>query len=505
MRLEVINEILLQEGARIWRISRVGERGVDGYVVERWVPFKVWRHYETARHAIDLIRSYGPITHRELVENPSLHGWREKVQDRESSVKPRTIGLERSSKPRQYFPRSSREREIYSLLSRAKSGDEKASQRILELYLGVVKWIVKEKLNFDPGSASLVSQEDLVQDGLEAVLRAIRDFDTSNGLGFEQYLQTLVRYRIIDQLREKTRSVRIPRNISRSRRVLNRAREQLERQGNYAPSLEEVALQAGMTIDQARTILEAPVVIVSLNQPVELEEDSSELGEIWEEQAARDPRNWAVETDNLGEVEASQLQEAVKKLSERERLVLYLRFFTDPPYAQKRIGEALGVTESRVSQIQAIALEKIRKELTAPDSAKIEPPVPLSPRQAEVATLLERGFSGREIAGSLGIDHETVKAHIKKVYRKRGKVGRRGGFLPNELRKVLVTLGLTPREIDVAEGLLEGKSIRENGRELFVSYFTVQNHRKNIYRRLGVHSRKQFLDLVEEAYRNRNL
>ena len=327
MRLEVVDELLYQ-GTRIWRVSRVGEREVDGYVVERWMPFKAWRYYENACCVADLMSSRGVAVHSDLVENPSFHEWRGKIRDRDLSTKrtkrtkSKVVKLRSPARPRRRFSRTERDREVYLLLPKAKLGDPKAIQRITELYHDVVQEVIRQTVVFHPSTSSLVGHEDLMQDGLEGLLLAIKRFDLSNSWGFEQYCRMKIKYWILDQVENKAYTIWLPRTILRPRSALKRARRQLESQGNHDPSLEELAHQAGLSLARTKVALEAPLVQASLNQLVKLGEITRELGEIWEEQAARDPRNDPEETDSFVEVEIPRLQEIVKKLSERERLVL---------------------------------------------------------------------------------------------------------------------------------------------------------------------------------------
>lgn len=416
---------------------------------------------------------------------------------------------ESPGRPKPYFSRIERDREIYLLLPKAKLGDPKAIQRIMELYYSVVQGVVKQAVSFQPAPSSLVSYEDLLQDGLEGLLHAIKDFDLSNGSEFGQYCWGRIRYWVLDQIEEKARSIRLPRSVLKARRALERARRELESQGNCNPSLEELAHQAGLGLAQAKTALEAPLVQSSLNRQVEVGETTRELGEIWEEQAARDPRNGSEEAVDPIEIKTSQLQAAVNSLSERERFVLFRRFFTDPPWSQSKIAEVLEVSHSRVSQIETSALAKTREALEHPDSKKSGRQEPTA-RQTEVLGLLQEGLSSREIATRLGITCETVASHAKRIYRKEGVSGRRELIsqarkqgLPSgdALREILECLNLSPREADVAEMLLEGESIKAIAEKLMVSSHTVQSHILAIYRKLDIHHRKQLFDLVEEEYR----
>ena len=206
---------------------------------------------------------------------------------------------------------------------------------------------------------------DLVQDGMIGLIDAANRFDEKRGIKFETFAERRVRGSMIDALRRGA----WPRGIRRVRRELEAAREHLRHELGSEPSLSELADHMGA--DEAhlsRTIIR--INTIESTSPLatidNVDEASLPPVLVPSEPPAPD------KACELGEVQ-NRVRAAITALPPRERKVITLYYFGE--VTMKRIGEEIGVNESRVSQLHARAVQRLRK-LLGPD---------LAPEQLSVA------------------------------------------------------------------------------------------------------------------------
>ena len=194
---------------------------------------------------------------------------------------------------------------------------------------------------------------DLVQDGMIGLIDAAHRFDEKRGIKFETFAERRVRGAMIDALRRDA----WPRGIRRVRRELEAAREKLRHELGSEPSLADLADRMGS--DEARLSR----VIVRINTI----EATSPLATVDSGAAANLPPVMvplAMPTPDKacerGEV-ATRIREAIKALPRRERKVVGLYYYGE--VTMKEIGNEIGVNESRISQLHARAVQRLRKTL----------------------------------------------------------------------------------------------------------------------------------------------
>ncbi len=201
------------------------------------------------------------------------------------------------------------------------------------------------------GLPTRVDRADLVSAGIVGLLEAIERFDTNRGSSFESYAVGRIRGAILDELRVADW---VPRSVRAKARALEAAYQELEARSHRAPSDEELARAAAMTPEQLQTALSeiAASGLVALD-------DVTALGDLLADRE-QGPAGLLeqVETRHV-------LAAAVRRLPERERTVLALYYVEGLTLIQ--IGQILGVTESRVSQIHAKAVIHLRARLSAGD------------------------------------------------------------------------------------------------------------------------------------------
>src|SRR5207344_105385 len=196
---------------------------------------------------------------------------------------------------------------------------------------------------------------DLVQDGVIGLIDAAHRFDEDRGIKFETFAERRVRGAMIDALRRDA----WPRGVRRVRRELEAAREELRRELGAEPTMADLARRVGT--DEAR--LERTIVRISTiesTSPLANFDslDTSTLPAVLVPSEPPSPDRLYEQTETRDRV-----REAMATLPARERKIVALYYFGEA--TMKQIGDAIGVNESRVSQLHARAIQRLRKILAA--------------------------------------------------------------------------------------------------------------------------------------------
>ena len=205
-------------------------------------------------------------------------------------------------------------------------GDEKARERLVVAYSPLVKFIAGRMAS---GLPSHVEESDLISYGLLGLIGAIERFDTERGIKFETFAMARIRGAILDELRSLDW---VPRSVRFRAHEIELAQTKLERELQRTPTEEEVADKLNMSEEELQSsLLEiANTSIYTLDEP---------------------------RTDET----VRQLTEAIASLPEREQLVVALYYYEN--LTLREIGEVLGVTESRVSQLHTKAVMRLKSHL----------------------------------------------------------------------------------------------------------------------------------------------
>lgn len=228
-------------------------------------------------------------------------------------------------------------------------------EQLVKELLPTVKRIASDLAQHLPKS---VEVEDLVQEGVLALISAVRRYDPRRGVNLKTFLMKRIKGAMYDYLRSIDW---MPRNLRKNIKEVEKAIYELEsRLGRY-PTVEEIGLYANLSNEE---VVRAKNEMVR-KQFLRLDEylyDTYDSFSIDVEDHS-EPLQTAYK-----EILLEQLTEAIKKLSEREQLVLSLRF--EQELSLKEIGLILGVSESRVSQILTSALIKIKKHLLGEENGQ---------------------------------------------------------------------------------------------------------------------------------------
>ncbi len=235
------------------------------------------------------------------------------------------------------------------------SRDRQLRDRLILTYAPLVKFVAGR---LGSGLPAHVDEGDLVSYGLLGLIGAIERYDPDRDVKFETYAIARIKGSIIDELRAMDW---VPRSVRARARDIERAIGELEAQSGRAPSEEEIAAKLGVSQDElGENLLE-----ISRSSIAALDElwtvsssggDQVALIDTIEDTQGPEPQAALAQTEMR-----EALGEAIARLPEREKLVVTLYYYEE--LTLREIGEVLGVTESRVSQLHTKAILRLKARL----------------------------------------------------------------------------------------------------------------------------------------------
>jgi RNA polymerase sigma factor for flagellar operon FliA len=202
---------------------------------------------------------------------------------------------------------------------------------------------------------------DLVQDGVLGLIDAANRFDEGRGIKFETFAERRVRGAMIDALRKDA----WPRGVRRQRRELDAAREALRRELGHEPSMADLAARVGSDEKRlSRTIVRINTIEATSPLATGEHTDDSSLPTVLVPSEPDSPHRAYEKTEMRERVRA-----ALQTLPWRERKVIGLYYYGE--VTMKHIGAEIGVNESRVSQLHARAIRRLRDALGEMNPAKV--------------------------------------------------------------------------------------------------------------------------------------
>ena len=231
------------------------------------------------------------------------------------------------------------------LLLKTKRGDMQARQELIlgnfRLVLSIVQRFTNRKENLD----------DLFQVGCIGLVKAVDNFNVELDVKFSTYAVPMIIGEIRRYLRDNN-AIRISRSVRDLAYRSLQAREELTREKECDPSIEEIAARIGEKKEAVVRAMEAIIEPISLYEPVYSESgdsiyvidqlsDNTSSEEMWLENIA--------------------LREAMKHLSEREKKIIQLRYYKNK--TQMEIAEEIGISQAQVSRLEKGALEHMRRQI----------------------------------------------------------------------------------------------------------------------------------------------
>ncbi|MBX2861422.1 MAG: FliA/WhiG family RNA polymerase sigma factor [Vampirovibrio sp.] len=233
-------------------------------------------------------------------------------------------------------------------------GNAQLREKIILRYLHLVRYVVSRLPITLPVS---IASEDLISYGTMGLMEAVERFDPERGLKFETYAITRIRGSIIDQLRFQDW---VPRGVRKRSKDLGEAMARLEEKLGRVPTTDELAEELNVTKAKIKTMLaESSNLVLSLDESYagDTSDNPNSLLEMVEDKNSPDPQ---------GEYEAMELKkrlaESIASLPEREKLLIALYYHEN--MTLKEIGEIISVSESRVCQLHAQAILRLRGKLS---------------------------------------------------------------------------------------------------------------------------------------------
>jgi len=231
--------------------------------------------------------------------------------------------------------------------------DPQAGDKLVQIYMPLVHYHVQRIAVSLPKN---IHKQELVSLGLIGLYDALEKFDPSRDLKFDTYASFRIRGAILDGLRKEDW---LPRSIREKAKKIEETIERLEQRYMRSVTAKEVAAELGMTEEEVYTVANENFFanVLSFQQVVtEEEEETAPL-------AVRDEKTPSPEEEVIKQELYEKLAEVIEQLSEKEQLVISLFYKEELTFTE--IGEILGLSTSRISQLHSKAIFKLRKILEA--------------------------------------------------------------------------------------------------------------------------------------------
>ena len=236
--------------------------------------------------------------------------------------------------------------EMDTLLRRAKEGDEAAREKLIEGNLRLVLSVIQR---FDKRGEN---PDDLFQVGCIGLIKAISNFDPDKQVRFSTYGVPMIAGEVRRYLRDNS-AIRVSRSIRDVAYRCLQCKEALVTSLGREPSLEEIAKELDLSMEEVSQALDAVCAPVSLYDPVYA--DGGDPLTVMDQ--VRDTKN----TEDIW-MEQITLRNAFAGLGSREKQILSLRFYDGK--TQMEVADALGISQAQVSRLEKGAIASMRKSVS---------------------------------------------------------------------------------------------------------------------------------------------
>jgi RNA polymerase sigma factor (sigma-70 family) len=241
--------------------------------------------------------------------------------------------------------------EADALAGRAQAGDEKAREELIRRLLPLIHATARRY------RTEGLEQDDLLQEGIVGLLRALQRFDPERGAPFAAYATWWIRQSLQEARSDFIRPLRLPPKALRQLSQLKSEHQRIYQSERRSANVAELAERTNIELGQAEALVVADARERSLDEPMgNIDGELGTLGDLLE-----DPLSAAAYEEVNDAVTGEQLRALLSRLTEREREVVRARFGLDTPTEKlSQLGERLGVSAERVRQIEERALAKLR-------------------------------------------------------------------------------------------------------------------------------------------------
>jgi RNA polymerase primary sigma factor len=197
---------------------------------------------------------------------------------------------------------------------------------------------------------------DIIQEGNTGLMRAVDKYEYKRGYKFSTYATWWIRQAITRAIADHARTIRVPVHMIETMSKLRTIQKQLLQVHGREPTIEEIAEQAKMTVDETRRVMKISRHPISLDRPVGESEDS-QFGDFIEDERQDSPSDSAT-SDMLRQ----RINDVLKTLTYREREILKLRYGVGDGYTYtlEEVGRIFKVTRERVRQVESKAIRKLQ-------------------------------------------------------------------------------------------------------------------------------------------------
>ncbi len=227
---------------------------------------------------------------------------------------------------------------------------EKSKQDLSSGNLRLVVSVAKKYRNRGPGFL------DLIQEGNTGLMRAVDKYEHRRGFKFSTYATWWIRQAITRAIADQARTIRIPVHMIETMSNMRETVKKLSQKLGREPSLEELASETGLSIEETRRILKISSRPISLDKPIGDTEESS-FGEFIEDTSAISPLAAATH-----EILKDEMDKVLDSLTYREREIIKLRYGLGDGYTYtlEEVGKIFNVTRERIRQIEVKAIRELQ-------------------------------------------------------------------------------------------------------------------------------------------------
>ena len=225
--------------------------------------------------------------------------------------------------------------------------NKSARDTLIVQYIYLIRYVVGRVKVTLPATISI---EDIAGYGVEGLINAIERYSPQKNTRFETYALIRIRGAILDRIRAQDF---LPRSVRKKIKDIKAAQEKLKQELGRMPTTTEVANYLDMDAEKVNQLLSEDATITSLYEKRGNTEDSVEIIETIQDENKLTPQENA-EEQNVKQ----QLEKALKRLPERERIIMVLYYQEN--MTLKEIGETINMSESRVCQLHAQGIMKLK-------------------------------------------------------------------------------------------------------------------------------------------------